>query len=92
MTFGLNQSERLTRIEAAIAGERGLNYRMEQVEDGLGTLATRVQDLDTQVGSVNDAVREQTAALGEVRATVSRTLGSEDRGPAIREPRSGPRE
>ena len=90
--FGYKQSERLTRIEEAIAGERGLNYRMEQVESGLDTLATRVEDLDSRVGSVNDAVRDHTAALGEVRATVARTLGSVETGPAIREPQSEPGE
>lgn len=88
--FGYTHSERLTRVEEAVAGERGLNYRMEQVEDRLDALAVRVQDLDTRLGSMDDAVRDHTATLGEVRATVSRALGTENSGPAIREPSDDP--
>ena len=37
--FGMNQNTRLARLEESIAGERGLNYRMNEMEERIAEVA-----------------------------------------------------
>ena len=78
--FGMNQNARLARLEESIAGERGLNYRMDVVEQRIGEVATALEGSDAASGLVGHVmdIKTRLAQIEEQTAKLHIALGVEE--------------
>ena len=54
--FGMNQNTRLARLQESIAGERSLNYRMNEMEEHIAEVVITLQGSDSTSGLIGYVV------------------------------------
>ncbi len=75
--FGLSQNTRLGRLEESIAGERGLNYRMNAVEERMRAVVMALQGSDVASGLIDHVmdIKTRLALIEEETARLYTALG-----------------